>query len=627
MKSNYFYQILPAGEIIPQGWIRAQLYNDLEEGYAGRYEQVHPTVNHHVFIHQDRTSKRHWNPRKEWWNGEHEGYWKDGVIRMAFLTGHKAYQELSEKWIEELLNHQGPEGYIGIYRASEEPDSRFNHRSGNGELWATSRILMAMLAYYEFTGERTVLEAVKRATRLVMDKYREKNYFINRGRGGGVSHGIGFFEILEWIYRITRQRDYADFALKLYEDFNEGRVRDDDLKTGHLLSQERKFHMHGAHVAEGLFVPEMIRWLDGSADLVKAAGQVRDKLDHHLTPGGAMRCDEWVKGRQGTADERYEYCGIAEMISPLNRMISFNGHLHQADLIERMAFNAGQGARFPVLSALSYLTTDNRIRINHFEIGRRESYDSAHFAAVCCALNGIRLMPYYVEGMWARNTENGGLTALLFGPSKVRTRVHGVRVEITEETGYPFSDHLQFHFDPEKPVEFTFSFRKPFGLEALEVNAPAGAVREDQKDLMIIRNTWKRGDIVEVRFDFQVEEVKQPPSSTVKGVGAYLRRGPLVYALPFEYEVKGRKKRRKSGFYRYRLKARSRSGWNYKIPAGEFFYPVWNGSKDEKGPWRHPPVVLKGSLVDKKGDKIPSDLVPMGTTVFRRVTFPVSYVE
>lgn len=628
MNIPYRYQLLKAGEILPEGWILDQLKADLNEGYVGRYDQVHPTVARDVFRRQDRTSKRLLTPRKEWWSGEHEGYWKDAVVRMAFLTGDTAYLERSEKWIRELLDHRGNDNYIGIYTSGPGKHTRFNHQSGNGELWATSRILMAMLAYYEYTGNDNVLEAVADATGLIMRKYGNRNYFISRGKGGGVSHGIGFFEILEWLYRLTSGREYAQFAAKLYADFNQGHARDDDLKTSLLTEPGRKFRKHGAHVAEGLFVPQWIANITGSPAQEDAARKVLEKLEYHLTPGGAMRCDEWIKGKRGTADERYEYCGIAEMISPLNKMTTMNGLLRQADWVERMTFNAGQGARFPVLKALSYLTSDNRIRINHLELGGREAYDAAHFAAVCCALNGARLMPYFVEGMWVREASpREGIMALLYGPSRVRTTIHTVKVEIRESTHYPFSDHLRFTFHPEEPVEFSFSLRKPFGVAPSDLVLPRGAKKTEAADRITISHTWKENDEVKVRFPFPVEEVDQPSSTTVPEKGSYLRRGPLVYAFPFEHLTHPVKRRGQSGFYKYRTKATGRKGWDYRLPTGDPFRFNKRTTENGDDPWILPPVSLEGTLVDKKKRAVPVRLVPMGTTVFRRVTFPVSYAH
>ena len=334
-KSNiYKYKILSAGSIEPKGWIKEQMRRDLTQGYIGRYEKVNPTVTQNLFINQDRLSKSRFSLRKEWWSGEHEGYWKDAVIRMAFLTDNKEYINKSEGWINELKEIALEDGYIGIYKDCEAVGCRFNHEKENGELWTSSRILMALLAYYEFTGDKDVLETAENAAKLIMEQYKAENYFSVNSQGGGVSHGIGFFENLEWLYRITGNKEYLDFSVKLYDDFNNGNIRDDDLKTQKLLKDDELFENHGAHIAEGLFVPEFIASIQNNKTLVEAANNVIRKLKAHLTPGGAMRCDEWVEGRDGTADERYEYCGITEMISPLNKMISFSGNLNLANRIE-----------------------------------------------------------------------------------------------------------------------------------------------------------------------------------------------------------------------------------------------------------------------------------------------------
>ncbi len=623
MKDQYRYKIPGAGEIMPEGWIRKQMERDLTEGYVGHFDRVHPTVSQEVFVKQDRLSKRRFSFAKEWWSGEHEGYWKDSVIRMAFLTENEEYIKLSHRWMKEILEHAGEDGYIGIYKEGDEPYTRFSHPKGNGELWATSRILMAMLAYYEFTGNREVFDAAEAASRLIMRKYVNKNYFSAESRGGGVSHGIGFFEVLEWLFRHTGDQEFLDFASKLYDDFNRGRVRDDDLKTDRLLDEDRYFRKHGAHIAEGLFVPVWIAEITGASRHLAAAKKVFTKLKYHTTPGGAMRCDEWIKGRRGTADERYEYCGIAEMVSPLSRIVSLTGDLGVGDRIENMTFNAGQGARLPVLFALSYLTSDNRIRINHWELGGRESYDAIHPAAACCVLNGGRLMPYYVEGMWLKDAEDGGLTAALYGPCRIKTVINRVRVEVSEETGYPFSDRIRFRFDPEKPVSFPFTIRKPHGCSSVEVSLPGGAVREDQDGAITLRHTWKKGDSVEVMFHFPVRKVQQPGSSSVKGRGRYLKRGPLVYALPFGHRIKTRKEYRGSGYHRYRIKASGKKGWKYRIDPDSDFQYIASEDENPLYPWENGTVKLKGQLVDKKDQQVDVELVPMGGTIFRRVTFPI----
>jgi hypothetical protein len=236
-------------------------------------------------------------------------------------------------------------------------------------------------------------------------------------------------------------------------------------------------------------------------------------------------------------------------------------------------------------------------------------------------------MPYFVEGMWNRLLDRKGLLAVMFGPCRIHTEIGGVKVEIHEQTEYPFSDRIRFEFHPEEPVEFTFAMRKPFGVRSLEISGPENAVWKNNGEIISFHRKWKRQDHLEVQFNFEVEDMIQPASKSVKGIGAYLRRGPLVYALPFEHKISSRKERRKSGFYRYRIKAHDKTGWDYKLPAGERFIFFRRNGHQSPDPWTRPPVGLKGELLDKKGHRIPSELVPMGTTVFRRITFPLTYAH
>ncbi len=617
----YKYKILNTGSIEPKAWIKEQLHRDLTHGYIGQYDKVHPTVTHNVFIKHDNISKRRFNFRKEWWSGEHEGYWKDAVIRMAFLTNNKEYIDKSKEWKNELKEITQNNSYIGIYKDCKEVGCRFNHKKGNGELWTSSRMLIALQSYYEFTGDNDVLETVKKATNLIIEHYKTKNYFAVNSPGGGVSHGIGFFENLEWLYRITGDKKYLDFSVKLYEDFNKENVRDDDLKTQNLLNENKLFENHGAHIAEGLFVPEFIASIQNEEKLLKAAKNVIQKLNAHLTPGGAMRCDEWIKGRKGTADERYEYCGITEMISPLNKIISFTGNLNLANKIETMVFNAGQGARFPVLSAVSYLTSDNRIRIRKWELLKRESYDAAHIAAACCTLNAGRLMPYYVEGMWMKTINNDGIIAVLFGPSKVKTNIHNIAVEITEETDYPFSDEIVFTVNPFEPLRFLLIIRKPHGCQNIDIKLLSKAEITEANDNISINKIWKKGDKLHIKFNFEIQRINQPASKTVKNKGAYLKRGALVYALPFDYNKKTVKEHQNSGFYRYNIKANNSKEWELKLNTNDKFKFTSVVNADMQHPWDKPVIKLKGTLRNKKNQKKSIELVPMGNTIFRRITF------
>ena len=358
------YQILPAGQIRPTGWIATQMKLDLQKGITGNYDKISDTVAKNLFVTNKSETKNEKTTDlglRSWWSGEHEGYWKDSVIRMAFLTGLEPYQNKARKWMKDIVDSQEEDGYIGIYPKGE----RFTTDKVNGELWTQSRMFAAMLAYYEYTNDASVLKAVERATQLTMSKYN-KTYFSLANDDGGVSHAVGFFDILEWLYRITGNRKYADYAIFLYNDFNENPPRDDDLTYKNLMHPTRPFVKHGPHIAEGFHMPFLIATYTGDEKYKIAAKNALTKLRYHLTPGGGMVSYEYVYGEAGIGTTKCEYCCAGEFNVSLVRAIQFSGDMSIADIIEKMTFNAAQGARLhPVNRAALYISEDDRNEIGN----------------------------------------------------------------------------------------------------------------------------------------------------------------------------------------------------------------------------------------------------------------------
>ncbi len=621
LKGGETCRFLEAGEIMPTGWIREQMRLDLKDGYYGQYDKINHTVTHDLFTNQDRCSQERYEGMNGWWSGEHEGYWKDGVLRMAFLCGDEAYKKKAIDWLDEIVAAQGDDGYIGIYKGGSEPNARFNHLGENGELWTQSRIFQVLIAGYEFTGNENYFTALRKAVDLTIAK-DPGNYFNPEQKAvGGTSHGIGFFDTLWYLHNKTGEQKYADFALKLYRDFNNSPVRDDDLQTQKLLSDE-KIQKHGAHIAEGFFVPHFIASISDDPDFDRAAARALPKLKYHLTPSGAMVCDENVKGNPGSSKAAYEYCGIAEMVQSLTKIVALTGNPEAADIAESMTLNAGQGVRLPVLTALAYLSFDNRIDSLTESPGQCHAYSVLHAAAACCALNGGRLLPYYVEGMWMRSDE--GLVAQLYGPCTIETTINDVPVRIEEDTSYPFSNRLKITVTPERPVAFPLSFRIPPGA----VDATLSGISETRREgaYLVIERTWQSGDSFELVFDFPVRRLKQ-----VADAEMYIKRGPLVYALPFEHEMSIASPTDPAawnaiqpdcGFHAYDSVAIDSNGWDYCFMEEEAFTPL-SADGDMLHPWADPPLKLKGQMSTAQGKPVTVELVPIGCTVLRRTTFPM----
>lgn len=620
-------ELFPYGAVKPAGWILDQMKNDLSEGITGNFDKINNTVNLDLYVKKERNSGRRYEKVGEpgsllcWWSGEHEAYWKESMFRLAYLTGDRAAMDRVDKWVDEILASTDESGYIGIYADDKPGVSRYDHDGENGELWTQGLMNSALLSYYEFTGRKDVLDAVEKSAHLTMKAYSEKPAF-EESKGGGVSHAVGYFELLEWLYRLTGKEEYRAFTLKMREDMENSILRDDDLKKGLLLDADRKFKMHGAHIGEGFVIPQFVAMLSADTSDIRAADMALEKLRFHLAPTGAMVCDEHINDMAGNADNRYEYCSTVELINSLDKVMAMRDELEIGDIIEKATFNSLQGARLPDGKGLSYLTHDNRIEMKIDGHGGRDTYDACHHAAACCPLTLGRLMPVYVHGMWMHDKGNSQIVAALYGPSVLDTEIGGTALKIEEKTTYPFGDNVVFDISLTKRKRFALVLRKPFGVNELTVKGVPASDVKDMGDRLVVDRVWSKRDRVELTFGFEVEYVAQNPSRSLPQGGIYVQRGPVVFALPFDYTTEQIREHFDSGFIQQIMKVEDTTGWDYSFSENPSFKFVRMEGADLDKPFYKPVVKLQGEMLDKEGRKVPVELVPVGNTVMRRVAFP-----
>ncbi|MBD0823171.1 beta-L-arabinofuranosidase domain-containing protein [Aestuariibaculum marinum] len=599
---------LPFGAIKPIGWIHDQIQRDLEIGILGHFDEYGETVTHNLFVSKNRESTKKYGGLKGWWSGEHEGYWKDAVLRSAYLVDDPEFKKRAAQWMNDILKSTDDSGYIGIYAKN----NRFQHTGENGELWTQSRILLPMIAYYEITDNATILEAVEKSVQLTMTAYKDKTPWV-KGEGG-VAHGVGYFEILEWLYAKTGKEGYADFSKRLYDELDDHEIRDDDLIQSNLLDPEKKFTKHGAHVAEGFLIPEYIFEITKKDTMKRAAKLAMDKLNYASTPSGAMVCDENVRGLKGSANGHYEYCTTTEFINPLGIVLSLNGNLSIADRIEKMVFNALQGARLPNLKALAYLSLDNRTHMDPTAHGARETYDACHDAAACCTLNGGRVMPYYIQHSWKVDADDNTLLAVLYGPNALNTEIAGTKISILEKTEYPFSDLINFEMKLEKSTPFSLVLRKPFGCKKIDIKGISPKDIQDKGDRLVIYRTWEPESEFSVQFNFDVLEKKDNGNY-------YFQRGALVYAKSFTFESDTLRTFKNLDFHQLTMKVTDSTGFNYKLPSNSNFTFETTENVNFDFPFDKPLVKLVGTMVDESGANKEVELIPVGNTVMRKVSF------
>src|ERR1039458_8134452 len=147
------FQPLPLGLIKPQGWLLDQLQLQAG-GLSGHLDEFWPDVQ-----------KSGWRGgRAEGW--ERAPYWLDGVIPLAYLTDDAKMKAKVKKWMDYILQHQAPDGWLGPEQGMPATGSNAPANSNAPrDPWPQFIILKAMAQYQEASGDSQVIPAMQKSMR------------------------------------------------------------------------------------------------------------------------------------------------------------------------------------------------------------------------------------------------------------------------------------------------------------------------------------------------------------------------------------------------------------------------------------------------------------------------------
>ncbi|OYU80514.1 MAG: hypothetical protein CFE23_08470 [Flavobacterium sp. BFFFF1] len=528
-------------EVKPAGWIKEQLEQNLN-GFTGHLDSLAPDLIVADDIYgKDRLTKHSkakelgalglegdWQIQLYWWNSETQSNWWDGYIRSAMLTDDAKHLERVRQYIERILATQDADGYLGIY----DPELRYKFENENGELWAKTTLLRGLLAWFDYAKDEKVLLAVKRAVDNTIKNFPAESahpFYSKNPDVGGLSHGLTFTDVLEQLFYITGDQSYLDYALFLYKDFSK-QVLNEDGQYAKITDDNYKFKGHGVHTYEQLRSLAAAWYASGSGDLGNAVIDFMRRLNLITTATGGPIGDEWIGGRSADATNTgYEYCSLQELLHSYASLYTKTGESEYGDRIERLFFNAAQGARNPEHSCIAYLKTDNSYAmtggLNGDESDAKQTryrYSPVHReAAVCCVPNAGRIAPYYVQHMWLK--DGNDIVASLLGPSELNTVINGKQIKISERTEYPYENHVVFDVVA-AGADFTLKIRIPDWAENFKLNTPYDCDR----DYIYIKKKWGKREQIKLEF------VTHPDEYRDWNKEVYFTYGALILAHPIE---------------------------------------------------------------------------------------------
>jgi hypothetical protein len=602
---------LPLGSVQPLGWLREQMLGDLDAGFAGRLDELSPHVARNLFAHRLESTAG----QAAWWDAESRGNWLWGYTMLAHLGDVAAHRERVDGLVRALRDTQDSDGYIGIH----VPAARYpSDETENGELWSQSRALLVLLAHHELTGDPQSLEAARHAADLTLLRYGpERPHF---GRHStvldrtGVTHGLCYVDAMQSLHELTGDERYRAFAHWLLQDFDAWQVPfpNDDLSAASLADQERSLRGHAVHTVEHLRA-----LCFGGADAARIDAALR-KVRLSTTPSGAVIGDESLHGMP-RPDAAYEYCTLTELLCSLGRLAQQLADPSLGDWMEKLAFNAAQGARKPDGTALAYLCSDTRTdalasRPDSYSLlsgrhGRFKLSPTHDDVACCCNPNATRMLPHYVAAMWYSRPESPGLVAMLYGPGELQTVVAGRNVIVRQNTAYPFEDEIRFEVRVSEPVRMALWLRMPAWAGRVELEGVTG---EERDRWFVIDRLWQQ----EVNFTLRIQcPVRVEPYA---GGGVAVLRGPLQFVQPIRHRTRTLLPLAVESWHDEELLAMDIADVAAAVPlldasvADLGFATLREPSRDPGTPWAREPIRLARAGLT---------LVPMGCAPLRRAMF------
>lgn len=541
------------GSVSPLGWLR-------DWAMAGRHGAVSPV--HAAFANVQNGTVNGWRDGRPDSNGfwdEDSAYWIDGMTRMGLVLNDSV---LVERVIEDFRNVvKNPINFHNTWINSH------NLGRGSAEGWVRSVYSRGMLAYYDGTGNETILDFLVKsfsnytAEDSQSDRSLTQIEALLEGHAYGgpksmVDTALSMMETnpvsIEWMNQLSNNPDCL--SAKALDDPN-----------SNICMQ----HTHGVTFNEIAKLHAMAYSWNGNVSYLNTSLTAFNMMDHFdIQVHGVNSADEQLNGISPNLGT--ETCDISDFTYSNEWLlrITGNGRVH-GDRLEKAFHNAAPGAINRTFTGHVYNQNPNLV---YSSLGTNDEDRGGDFRwqthwyhhPPCCTGNQARLLPNYIHHMWY-GTPDGGLAVTMYGPNQVRFQLmSGRTVRIIETTDYPFEDTINFNFEMDSGAQETFPLllRIPSWCSSPSIaidgqHVPSSNISVDASGFVRLVQPWRHGSMVSITLPAEVRATKKVtfangdskhtwnPSIPWMGANAtsnlpfcVVERGSLTFALPMEEDPK-----------------------------------------------------------------------------------------
>ena len=288
----------------------------------------------------------------------------------------------------------------------------------------------------------------------------------------------------------------------------------------------------GVNIAKAVKYPAMYGRFVGDDTLRDLSVKMVDALmRNHGTAAGMFTSDCHLAGSSPVRG--IDVQASVEMIESLVEVIKETADYHLADLLERIAFNVISGACFEDCGAVQDLLLVNQIEasenrnMSHSEIDFSNAFYTRKLSRG--AVSVLSAYPLYMQA--ACMVKDNELNFLTYTPCDMDVTVGGIKMTISERTGYPFRNTVVFkveHANGEPEVKINFRVPKNVTMQLISGGqvVATGSTEISVKCVLRTGSTF----MLKMNIPLTVEE---------NADGTYsLFKGNLLMSLKVPHEIK-----------------------------------------------------------------------------------------
>ncbi len=495
--------------------------------------------------------------------GEHEGIFFNDSDVFKIIEGASyslnvnpdpKLKEYVDGVIAKIAAAQEEDGYLYTQRTINPSKvkegagvKRWDHMIHNHELYNVGHMYEAAVAYYLATGEKNLLDVAIKNVNLIDSVFGPNK---NLGVPGHEEIEIGLVKL----FRLTGDNKYLDLA-KFFIDQRGN-------SNGHELygkySQDHKPFVEqrkavGHSVRAGYLYAGVtdVAAITGSNEYNHSLFSIwSDIVEHKTYLTGGIGSEPHIEGfgpdyQLPNAIAYTETCAAISMMLWNHRLFLLTGEVKYMDVFERTLYNGflpGISLKGDTYFYPNPLESSGIYEFNHGMIKRSPWFDVS-----CCPVNIVRILPSLSGYIYSIKDQD--IFINLFIGNTAELDLKGKKIKLNLSTKYPWDGKVRFSVEEADndllaglkiripgwvrnevlPSDlYSYLNKKDFNIRLL-INGENQKLNTENGYIILDKNYWKSGDIIEVSFEMEVRKVISNEKVIANKDKIAFERGPLVY--------------------------------------------------------------------------------------------------